>query len=75
MGLDSGATTRRHDEDSTARFTRLDDRTAEGMTVLAVYMDDETSSSAPWVVGEDHDRFVRIDGRWRFASGIGRTDD
>jgi len=31
-------------------------------------MDDETGSSFPWVVGEDHDRFIRTNDGWRFAS-------
>ena len=43
-------------------------REAEGVTILTVFMDDETSSSVPWVVGEDHDRFVRTEQGWRFKS-------
>jgi hypothetical protein len=50
------------------RFSVVNDSTAEGVTILTVYMDDETSSAVPWVVGEDHDRFVRTDRGWRFAS-------
>lgn len=50
------------------RFVRIDDDTAEGVTVLTVFMDDAKSSTVPRVVGEDHDRFVRVDGRWRFAA-------
>jgi hypothetical protein len=50
------------------RFTIVDDDTAEGVTLLTVFMDDQASSSVPWVVGEDHDRFVRTDRGWRFAS-------
>jgi hypothetical protein len=38
------------------------------VTILTVFMDDETSSSVPWVVGEDHDRFVRTEHGWRFKS-------
>jgi hypothetical protein len=38
------------------RFVAVDDNMAEGVTVLTVFMDDETGSSVPWVVGEDHDR-------------------
>ncbi len=50
------------------RFSVVNDTTAEGVTILTVYMDDERSSAVPWVVGEDHDRFVRTDRGWRFAS-------
>lgn len=53
---------------SNMRFVRIDDDTAEGVTVLTVFMDDLTSGTVPWLVGEDHDRFVRVDGRWRFAA-------
>ena len=47
------------------RFHLLNEREAEGVTILTVFMDDETSSSVPWVVGEDHDRFVRTEHGWR----------
>jgi hypothetical protein len=50
------------------RFHLLNEREAEGVTILTVFMDDETSSSVPWVVGEDHDRFVRTEHGWRFKS-------
>jgi hypothetical protein len=50
------------------RFVAVDDNTAEGVTVLTVFMDDETGSPVPWGVGEDHDRFVRTHEGWRFAS-------
>ena len=40
----------------------------ESGAVLTVFMDDETGSSFPWVVGEDHDRFIRTNDGWRFAS-------
>jgi len=50
------------------RFRVVGDNEAEGVTILTVFMDDETSSSFPWVVGEDHDRFVRTDQGWRFKS-------
>jgi hypothetical protein len=53
---------------SNMRFVAVDDNTAEGVTVLTVFMDDETGSSVPWVVGEDHDRFIRTNDGWRFAS-------
>src|SRR5512138_1037831 len=53
---------------SNMRFTVIDANTAEGVTVLTVYMDDEKGSSVPWVVGEDHDRFSRTEEGWRFAS-------
>ncbi|MER7891299.1 nuclear transport factor 2 family protein [Micromonospora sp. NPDC094482] len=43
--------------------------TAEGVTVLTVYLDDAHGRpiSTPWVVGEDHDKFVRTDIGWRFT--------
>ncbi len=50
------------------RFTVVGDNEAEGVTILTVFMDDDTHSSTPWVVGEDHDRFVRTEQGWRFKS-------
>jgi len=50
------------------RFVAIDADTAEGVTVLTVFMDDETGSTVPWVVGEDHDRFVRTSEGWRFRA-------
>jgi hypothetical protein len=42
---------------------------AVGSTILIVFMDaNGTKSSVPFNVGEDHDRFVRTDHGWRFAS-------
>ncbi|GIH15155.1 nuclear transport factor 2 family protein [Rugosimonospora africana] len=43
--------------------------TAEGVTVLTVYVNDADGrpTSTPWVVGEDHDRFVRTEAGWRFT--------
>lgn len=43
--------------------------TATGTTVLTVYMKngDGRNTSVPWVVGEDHDRFVRTTNGWRFT--------
>lgn len=43
--------------------------TAEGTTVLAVFLNDVDgrATSTPWVVGEDHDRFVRTIDGWRFT--------
>jgi hypothetical protein len=42
---------------------------AIGTRVLTVFMDaDGTRSSAPWSVGEDHDRYVRTANGWRIAS-------
>ena len=41
----------------------------EGTTLLVTFMDANGSqSSVPWNVGEDHDRFVRTEQGWRFAS-------
>jgi hypothetical protein len=42
---------------------------AVGSTMLIVFMGpDASQSSAPFNVGEDHDRFVHTDHGWRFAS-------
>jgi hypothetical protein len=42
---------------------------AIGSTILIVFMDaNGTKSSVPFDVGEDHDRFVRTEQGWRFAS-------
>ncbi|MGW5557359.1 nuclear transport factor 2 family protein [Micromonospora sp. NPDC003944] len=43
--------------------------TAEGVTVLTVYLNDADGRpiTTPWVVGEDHDRFARTDAGWRFT--------
>ena len=43
---------------------------AEGVTVLTVFFDnrqDTLGTSVPWVVGEDHDQFMRTDHGWRIA--------
>ena len=50
------------------RFVLVGENEAEGVTILTVFMDDETSSAVPWLVGEDHDRFVRTPQGWRFKS-------
>jgi SnoaL-like domain len=47
------------------RFLRTGADTAEGVTLLTVYFDGGTT--VPWTVGEDHDRFVRVDGAWLLA--------
>jgi hypothetical protein len=43
--------------------------TAEGTTVLTVFLNSTEghTTSTPWVVGEDHDRFVRTTDGWRFT--------
>jgi hypothetical protein len=42
---------------------------AVGSTILTVFMDaNGMKSSVPFNVGEDHDRFVRTEHGWRFAS-------
>jgi len=43
---------------------------AIGTTVLTVFMvaDQQPSTTLPYTVGEDHDRFVRTERGWRFAS-------
>ena len=53
---------------SNMRFTVVNEDEAEGVTLLTVFMDDESSSSFPWVIGEDHDRFVRTEYGWRIKS-------
>jgi SnoaL-like domain len=53
---------------SNMRFVAVGENEAEGVTILTVFMDDETHSAVPWVVGEDHDHFVRTDEGWRFKS-------
>jgi len=50
------------------RFVVVEEGEAEGVTILTVFMDDEKHSAVPWVVGEDHDRFVRTAQGWRFKS-------
>jgi SnoaL-like domain len=52
------------------RFVDTGDDTAEGVTILTVFMEegDGLGSAVPWVVGEDHDRFVRTPEGWRIAS-------
>ena len=51
------------------RFVATGPDSAEGTTMLTVFMDHDGdwATSVPWVVGEDHDRFVRTDEGWRFA--------
>jgi hypothetical protein len=51
------------------RFVATGADTAEGTTMLTVFMDNDGdwATSVPWVVGEDHDRFVRTPAGWRFA--------
>ena len=53
---------------SNMRFAVAGDNEVEGVTILTVFMDDDTHSAVPWVVGEDHDRFVRTAEGWRFKS-------
>ena len=54
---------------SNMRFVATGPDSAEGTTMLTVFMDDsgDWATSVPWVVGEDHDRFVRTAQGWRFA--------
>ena len=46
------------------------DNTAVGTTVLTVFMvaGGQASTTVPYDVGEDHDRFVRTEQGWRIAS-------
>jgi len=43
---------------------------AEGTTVLTVFMvaGQGAATTVPWVVGEDHDRFVRTEHGWKLVS-------
>jgi SnoaL-like domain len=51
------------------RFVMDGPDAAVGSTILIVFMDTKgTKSSIPFNVGEDHDRFVRTEQGWRFAS-------
>lgn len=52
------------------RFVADGPDAAEGSTVLTVYMvaGDAGTTTVPWNVGEDHDRFVRTADGWRLAS-------
>ena len=51
------------------RFRADGPNAAEGTTVLTVYMvAGPEAATVPWSVGEDHDRFVRTEQGWRFAS-------
>ena len=56
------------------RFVSTGENTAAGVTVLTVFMEegDGMGDTSPWVVGEDHDRFVRTPEGWRIASHIWR---
>ena len=52
------------------RFIYDGDNAAIGTTVLTVFMvtGEQASTTVPYNVGEDHDRFVRTEQGWRFAS-------
>ena len=52
------------------RFISTGPDTAEGVTVLTVFMvaGPGAGTTLPWNVGEDHDRFVRTDGGWKLVS-------
>jgi hypothetical protein len=52
------------------RFVSNGPAEAEGTTILTVFMvaGSETATTLPFSVGEDHDRFVRTEEGWRFAS-------
>jgi hypothetical protein len=53
---------------SNMRFTRTGDAQADGVTLVTIFLDDETHTSIPWSVGEEHDRYVRTADGWRLAS-------
>lgn len=52
------------------RFVYDGDNAAIGTTVLTVFMvaGEQASTTVPFSVGEDHDRFVRTEQGWRFVS-------
>jgi SnoaL-like domain len=52
------------------RFLYDGDNAAIGTTVLTVFMVSGSgpATTAPFSVGEDHDRFVRTEEGWRFVS-------
>ena len=52
------------------RFVYDGENAASGTTVLTVYMiaGEQPSTTVPFNVGEDHDRFLRTGQGWRFAS-------
>ena len=52
------------------RFVYDGDDAAIGTTVLTVFMaaGGQPATTLPFDVGEDHDRFVRTEQGWRFAS-------
>jgi hypothetical protein len=52
------------------RFVYDGDNAAIGTTVLTVFMvpGEQAPTAAPFNVSEDHDRFVRSEQGWRFAS-------
>jgi SnoaL-like domain len=53
------------------RFLVTGDQTAEGVTVLTPFFDNQPTTpgtSVPWTVGEDHDRFVRTEQGWRLLA-------
>ena len=52
------------------RFVYDGDNAAIGTTVLTVFMvtGEQASTAVPFSVGKDHDRFVRTEQGWRFAS-------
>jgi len=55
---------------SNMRFTALDADTAEGSTILTVFMvaGSGSATTLPWSVGEDHDQFVRTEHGWRILT-------
>jgi len=52
------------------RFIAIGPDAAEGTTLLTVFMvaGPGPATTLPWMVGEDHDRFVRTEHGWRIVS-------
>jgi hypothetical protein len=52
------------------RFVSTGPDTAEGVVVLTVFMvaGQDTATTLPLTVGEDHDRYIRTEEGWKFVS-------
>ena len=52
------------------RFVATGPDAAEGTTILTVFMvaGPGPATTLPWMIGEDHDRFVRTEHGWRIVS-------
>jgi hypothetical protein len=64
VGLTSSFSPIRHAV-SNMRFIRSGDDSADGVTLVTIYLGD---GSVPWSVGEEHDHFIRTSDGWRLAA-------